>query len=127
DAERFRITLQRVRDGFRVGHFESHWRKRDGSPVVISWAITVLFNGDSTVRFIVATGIDTTENKRLESTVLEISGREQRRIGQDLHDELGQHLTGIAFLTKVQEQRLAEKSLPEASDAAKIVNLVNEA
>jgi len=70
---------------------------------------------------------DITERKHLEKTILDISAREQRRIGQDLHDGLGQHLTGIAFMSKVQEQRLAEKSLPEAGDAAKIVRLVNEA
>jgi len=70
---------------------------------------------------------DITERKHLEKTILEISAREQRRIGQDLHDGLGQHLTGIAFMSKVQEQKLMEKGLPEAGDAAKIVNLVNEA
>lgn len=70
---------------------------------------------------------DISERKRLEKTVLEISEREQRRIGQDLHDGLGQHLTGIAFMTKVQEQRLAERHVPEAVDAAKIVQLVNDA
>jgi PAS domain S-box-containing protein len=37
---------------------------------------------------------DISDRKRLEKTVLEISEREQRRIGQDLHDGLGQHLTG---------------------------------
>lgn len=70
---------------------------------------------------------DITERKHLEKTILEISAREQRRIGQDLHDGLGQHLTGIAFMSKVQEQKLVEKGLPEAGDAAKIVDLVNEA
>lgn len=70
---------------------------------------------------------DISERKRLEKTVLEISEREQRRIGQDLHDGLGQHLTGIAFMAKVQEQKLAEKQSPEAADAAKIVQLVNDA
>jgi PAS domain S-box-containing protein len=70
---------------------------------------------------------DISERKRLEKTVLEISEREQRRIGQDLHDGLGQHLTGIAFMTKVQEQRLAERQIPEAADATKIVQLVNDA
>src|SRR5208283_3596388 len=70
---------------------------------------------------------DITERKHMEKTILEISAREQRRIGQDLHDGLGQHLTGIAFMSKVQEQRLAEKSLPEAAEAARIVGLVNEA
>jgi PAS domain S-box-containing protein len=70
---------------------------------------------------------DISERKRLEKTVLEISEREQRRIGQDLHDGLGQHLTGIAFMSKVQEQKLAERGVPEAVDAAKIVELVNDA
>ena len=57
---------------------------------------------------------DISDRKRLEKTILEISEREQRRIGQDLHDGLGQHLTGIAFMTKVQEQKLAERQIPEA-------------
>ena len=64
---------------------------------------------------------DISERKRLEKTILEISEREQRRIGQDLHDGLGQHLTGIAFMAKVHEQKLAERQVPEAADAAKIV------
>jgi signal transduction histidine kinase len=58
---------------------------------------------------------------------MNISSREQRRIGQDLHDGLGQHLTGIAFMAKVHEEKLADKRLTEATDAAKIVRLVNEA
>src|SRR4029077_14266750 len=80
-----------------------------------------------TPNYIISSGIGITELKNLEKTILEISAREQRRIGQDLHDGLGQHLTGIAFMSKVQEQKLMEKGMPEAGDAAKIVNLVNEA
>ena len=34
----------------------------------------------------------------LQKQVLEISEREQRRIGQDLHDGLGQQLTGIELM-----------------------------
>ncbi len=70
---------------------------------------------------------DISERKHLERTILKISEREQRRIGQDLHDGLGQHLTGIALLSKVLEQKLSEESIPESSDAAKIVRLVNDA
>ena len=70
---------------------------------------------------------DISERKRLEKTILKISEREQRRIGQDLHDGLGQHLTGIAFMSKFLERRLSENSIPEAGDAAKIVQLVNDA
>lgn len=70
---------------------------------------------------------DISERKNLEKNILEISSREQRRIGQDLHDGLGQHLTGIAFMAKVQQQKLAEQNLPEAEEAGKIVELVNDA
>ncbi|MBI1871706.1 MAG: PAS domain-containing sensor histidine kinase [Chlamydiae bacterium] len=67
------------------------------------------------------------ERKRLGKEILEISGMEQRRIGQDLHDGLSQHLTGIAFMGKVLAQKLKKWSLSEASHAAKIVELVNDA
>ncbi len=69
---------------------------------------------------------DISERKRLEKTILEISETERRRIGQDLHDGLGQHLTGVAFMGKVLEDRLAESSAADAAEAAKIVRLVND-
>jgi PAS domain S-box-containing protein len=69
--------------------------------------------------------IDITERKRLEKEIQEVSEQEKRRIGQDLHDGLGQYLTGISFMAKVLQQKLAAKSLPEASDAQKISELVN--
>ena len=107
--------------------FEWHWLTGDGGPRLISWSGTVLPDAEGHVRHIIATGIDITESKRLEKAILEISAREEHRIGQDLHDGLGQHLTGIAFMSKVLEQKLADKSDAEAADASKIVRLVNEA
>ena len=53
----------------------------------------------------------------MERQVLEISDREQRRIGQDLHDGLGQQLAGIGFLSKSLEQRLTKEKSAEAGDA----------
>src|SRR5207302_10988510 len=52
---------------------------------------------------------------------------ERRRIGYDLHDSLGQQLTGIAFLSKVLAQRLKAGESAEAAEAAQIVDLVNQA
>jgi signal transduction histidine kinase len=49
------------------------------------------------------------------------------RIGQDIHDGLGQHLTGISFLSRALEKSLSAKSLPEASEAAEISRQVIEA
>jgi two-component system, LuxR family, sensor kinase FixL len=75
------------------------------------------------------TGIvrDITERRRLEKEVLEISDREQRRIGQDLHDGLGQHLAGIELMAEVLEQKLAPKSKGEAARVAEITGYVREA
>jgi PAS domain S-box-containing protein len=127
DRERFKAGFDRLLRGSPPREEESYWLTRNGERRLIRWSTTILTGQGSSVRYIIASGTDITERKLLERTILEISGREQRRIGQDLHDGLGQHLTGIAFMSKVQEQRLAERSRPEAADAAKIVRLVNAA
>jgi len=67
------------------------------------------------------------ERKRLEKELVEITETERRRIGQNLHDDLGQLLTGIAFMTQSLAEKLAEGSLPEVSGASKIQALVNQA
>jgi signal transduction histidine kinase len=67
------------------------------------------------------------DRKYLESEILEISEREQRRIGQDLHDGLSQRLRGVAYLSHVLAEDLTQKSLPEAKDASRITQLLNEA
>lgn len=66
------------------------------------------------------------ERERLERELLEISEREQRRFGQDLHDGLCQHLTGATLAGQVLEEKLAARNLPEATDANKVVELVEE-
>jgi len=76
---------------------------------------------------VVAQVRDVTDRSYLEREVLEISNREQMRIGQDLHDGLGQHLTGITFLAKALERKLATRSLPEAAEAGEINRLVMQA
>jgi signal transduction histidine kinase len=66
------------------------------------------------------------ERQRLEEELLKVSEREQRRIGHDLHDSLCQHLTATALAGQVLGERLAAKTLPEAADAAKVVQLVEQ-
>ncbi len=127
EARRFKAMFAQMREGQLQKECESDWVSRNGERHLIAWSGTTLPGDNGKPACIIATGIDITERKRLEQAILEISAREQRRIGQDLHDGLGQHLTGIAFMSKVQEQKLAEKGLPDAADASKIVKLVNEA
>jgi signal transduction histidine kinase len=64
--------------------------------------------------------------RRAERQLLEVSEREQQRIGQDLHDGLCQRLTGIAYMASDLQTRLGRKSLPETAIAARIAELSRE-
>ncbi len=66
------------------------------------------------------------ERERLEQELLEITEKERRRIGLDLHDDLGQRLSGIALMTKGLELKLAKLRSEEAQDAARIHDLVQQ-
>jgi len=67
---------------------------------------------------------DSDERRRLETEIVRISEREQRRIAEDLHDGLGQQLAGISCLTNVLKGNLADQASPEAETAAKIARLL---
>lgn len=69
---------------------------------------------------------DITERKRLEREILEISNREQRRIGHDLHDGVCQQLAGIAFMTSTLADELEEKGVHESAEVDKISGMINE-
>jgi len=66
------------------------------------------------------------ERQRLEQEILQISEREQRQIGHELHDSLCQHFTATALAGQVLTERLGAKALPEAADAGKVVKMVEE-
>ncbi len=87
---------------------------------LLTWAFGHKFYFTTIIR-------DITERKRLQKEILEISGREQQRIGQDLHDDLCQQLTAITLLSEVLERKLLDKSLPEAADVSEIHKLIVQA
>jgi PAS domain S-box-containing protein len=65
--------------------------------------------------------------KGLEGEILEISDREQQRLGQELHDGLCQHLTAVAFMARSVALRLKNHRVVDAGDIEKIAQLVNDA
>jgi signal transduction histidine kinase len=69
---------------------------------------------------------EVTQRERLQRELLKVSEREQRRIGQDLHDGLCQHLAGTAIAGQVLREKLAKNQQPEAGDAQRVVELIQE-
>src|SRR5437867_8102722 len=67
-----------------------------------------------------------TERKRLENELLEVAENERRRIGFDLHDDIGQKLMGVSLLVKALETNLAHKQLPEADQTREVQGLLGQ-
>jgi signal transduction histidine kinase len=64
---------------------------------------------------------------RLEAQLIQVSEEQQKTIGRELHDGLGQHLTSVAFLGATLQQQLHKRRQPEAEAARRVVELVNQA
>lgn len=70
---------------------------------------------------------DITERRRLEREILEISTREQRRIGHDLHDGVCQQLAAVSYLVDILGDHLQANGASEAAETERIAKLINEA
>ncbi|MDR7376605.1 signal transduction histidine kinase [Rhodoferax ferrireducens] len=68
-----------------------------------------------------------TERRRLEASLIRISEEQQQNMGRELHDGLGQQLTGLALFSATLRHRLEEQALPEAELAGRIVEQVHQA
>jgi PAS domain S-box-containing protein len=106
---------------------ESLLQAKDGKRRLISWSITTLPNDSGEGEFIIASGMDITEHRRLEQEILQVSDLEQRRIGQDLHDGLGQEITAMSFLNSTLRNSLKAKGLPEADTAERLAEMLKNA
>jgi len=118
--------LKRIRNGDSVDHFETVRRRKDGRLIDISVTISPILDPNGNIIGASKVARDITERKRLEKEILEISEREQRRIGQDLHDGLCQHLAGIEMLSQVLARRLGPRNKDAAARATDIAKAVRE-
>lgn len=64
--------------------------------------------------------------QELEGELLQISEAEQRRLGHDLHDGLGQQLTGISLMAR-RLQEMLPPTQPAGEEAARVCTLAKEA
>jgi PAS domain S-box-containing protein len=123
-ANKFKEAQRRIISEKKALESTATIEQRDG---VHYWLVTnfPILNEQGTPIMIGGAAVDITEQKHLEKQIEEISEQEKRRIGQDLHDGLGQYLTGISFMSRLLQRKLSAKDLPEAADAEKIATLVN--
>jgi PAS domain S-box-containing protein len=100
-------------------------KRKDGSTFPLYLSVSEFYVSER--RMFTGVVRDISDRRRLEREVLEIGSQEQRRIGQDLHDGLCQHLTGVAFALEVLGNKLGARSAPETASIRKIAELVDQA
>jgi len=119
-----RQWLESVLKGLALPTVEWDFAAASGQRIKVEISTRLIEQGG---RLVEVEGIarDITERKRLEREILEISNREQRRIGHDLHDGVCQQLAGIAMMTSTLADELEEKGVTESSEAEHISTLIN--
>ena len=128
DVAEGRRLFHELRDGQRDSHQrEKRYRHRDGRVVWALSTASAVRNANHELEYIISMVEDITERKHLEEEVLLISARERQRIGKDLHDGLGQLLTGLALKARLLQEKLAERGEEGANDAAEIQQLAHKA
>jgi PAS domain S-box-containing protein len=116
--------LRHILDTGETMTYEFEWAKSGQLRYFENRAVLVRDDG-------IGTGIsistrDITERKRLEQEILDVSGRERQSIGRDLHDGLGQELTGVALMLRGLGARVRERCPEAMGPIDEIVALVNQ-
>lgn len=117
------LNLQTLRTGKAIIDTERAVLTAEGNVRWVTYSHVPL-RGDGAASGVVCMSRDVTERKALEEELLEISNREQRRLGNDLHDGLGQELTGLSLLLKGLEVQLSREAPQYFEQIAKLTDLM---
>ncbi|HEV7999428.1 MAG TPA: PAS domain S-box protein [Planctomycetaceae bacterium] len=107
--------------------FEAIRVRKDGRSIHVSQSVSPLDDSTGNRVGVSIIARDITARKNLEREVLEVTGIEQQRIGRDLHDSLGQELTGLSYLAKGLAKKLEEEESPQIAIAHTIADSVQRA
>lgn len=88
--------------------------RKGGEPIWVQSNVSLVRGRSGDPLYAIAIVQDITDRKALDRALAEQSLREQQRIGQDLHDNLGQELTGLSYMAQNLRNQLRQAGKPEA-------------
>ena len=99
--------------------------------MIVAWVLQSLINLQRELEQRVkartdALAFEISAREQLQQELIEISERERRTIGNDLHDGLGQHITAMAFAARVLSKQLTSQDTQAARTAQEIIRLAEE-
>ena len=111
-----------------VGALDEHeWNFTSKSGAVITCRVNaarITIEGEG---YSLITARDVTEQRSLERAVLESATAEQQKLGRDLHDGLGQELTGISMMASALAISLRKSGFEIAHNGEVIADLLRKA
>ncbi len=93
------------------------------NPVVLRSKVAVFVNLFRKTRALHA---EINERKRLETEIARVVEREQLRLGQELHDGLGQQLTGINYMVQALQKRMGKASPAVVREVNRLQALIQQ-
>lgn len=110
-------------NGKAVGLFEINVYRKDKTIASVEASLVPVFNNLKVVALELYAR-DISDRRRLEQKIITISEIEQRRIGRDLHDGLGQTLTGISLMLGTVARKLQMKKPVRSAELSRIAKRV---
>jgi PAS domain S-box-containing protein len=126
DPEVISELAKRLAGRETVRNFQTTFRAWSGNPKDVLIDASAFWEGGKVVHFRWFVR-DITRRKQLEREVLSITERERAGFSRELHDGLGQQLSGITYLANVLRERLLEGHSAEAGAAQRIFRLLKQA
>lgn len=122
-VQRTRARFPRLLAGEEVAPMDVKLHTKQGEWRMGELRSTLIRTPDGAPDRVIVTGIDLTDRHHLQKQVLRIADQEQARLGHDLHDGVGQTMTGTVIMAEALEAMLEgeQKEL-----AARILELLRE-
>lgn len=118
-----RVLMRRIMNGKKYVEYEIRTRVKEEDAIFIVNA-SPYFSNDGSLIGIIENFTNITEMRNLQDGIMRIAEVERQRIGQDLHDGLGQNLTAVTFLIEALKEKMAERfgaGIPETEHIESLI------
>lgn len=121
-----RDIMKRILGGERYIEYEIRTAVNEDEAIFIVHA-SPYFSKEGNVIGVIENFTNITEMRNLQNGIMRIAEIERQRIGQDLHDGLGQNLTAVTFLIEALKEKTAERFKIGIPDIENIESMIRDA
>jgi PAS domain S-box-containing protein len=128
DLGLFEQYRQQMLDGTHSRYdLEKRYMHKQGHVIWVLLSTSLVRDDRGVPLYFITQVQDISERRRLEQSIGELMSSDQQRIGRDLHDGLGQELTGLSLLASAFANSAERSGSPLAADARALARIATTA